>query len=117
MSKSVDEVKELRYELERYRKKVGDQEKRIVELAARCEGADRGNRETHMAANALQIAVALRYGEDALDPDQPERLLGKRLTLPAYGITDMLQRYEVRAGKDRDGNYVIGVLPREEARS
>ncbi len=117
MCKNEDEVKELKYELERYRKKVGDQEKRIAELTARCERADRGNRETHMAANALQAAVALKYGEDATDPDQPGRLLGKRLTLPAYGITDMLRQYEVRAGKDRDGNYVIGVCPKEEARS
>ena len=41
MCKNEDEVKELKYELERYRKKVGDQEKRIAELTARCEATGR----------------------------------------------------------------------------
>lgn len=113
--RNSDEIKRLKYELGRYRKKVGDDAAVIADLRRSLEAARRTVIGTHMGANAMQAALALRYGVDADDPDRPGVVLGKRLVLPAYGVEDMLKQYEVHARKGEDGAYVIGVVSREEA--
>ncbi len=112
--RNVDKIKRLEYELGRYRKKVADDGKEIDHLRKMLVQANKGNQETQAMVDAILTAVALHYGEDAVDPDDESKVLGKRLTLPRFNFLEMRSRYEVHARKDGETDgYVIGVVERD----
>lgn len=112
--RNVDKIKRLEQELGRFRKKVADDSKEIENLRKMLVQANMGNQETQALVDAILTAVALHYGEDAVDPDDEGKVLGKRLTLPRFNALEMRSRYEVHARKDDEtDSYVIGVVERE----
>lgn len=116
MERNVDKIKRLEHELGRYRKKAADDAKENERLRKLLERANKGNQETQAMVDALLTAIALRFGEDAVDPDDESKVLGKRLTLPRFNFLEMRSRYEVHARKDAEANeYIIGVAERQEA--
>lgn len=116
MERNVDKIKRLEHELGRYRKKAADDAKEKERLRKLLERANKGNQETQAMVDALLTAIALRFGEDAVDPDDESKVLGKRLTLPRFNFLEMRSRYEVHARKDAEADeYIIGVAERQEA--
>lgn len=113
MERNKDKIKRLEHELGRYRKKVGDDGREIERLRKLLDQANKGNQETQAMVDALLTAVALNFGEDAVDPDDASKVLGKRLTLPRFNFAEIRARYEIRARKDEENDaYVIGVVER-----
>lgn len=111
--RNVEKIKRLEHELGRYRKKVADDEKEIGRLRGLLEQADRGNRDTQAMVDAILTAVTLKCGEDARDPDDESKVLGKRLILPRFNFLDMRTKYEIHARKDEEtDSYIIGVVER-----
>lgn len=114
--RNVDKIKRLEHELGRYRKKVADDAKENERLRRLLDQANKGNQETQAMVDALLTAAALNFGEDAVDPDDESKVLGKRLTLPRFNFVEMRTRYEVHARKDEENDaYVIGVVERSSA--
>lgn len=95
--------KELERELGRYRKRCDD----LMEINRALGEKVHGAAAVNLLAEALQIQMALTYGEDALDPDDGT-VIGKRLTLPAYDARELVRKHEAHARKDGD-RYIIGV--------
>lgn len=111
--RNVEKIKRLEHELGRYRKKVADDEKEIGRLRGLLAQADRGNRDTQAMVDAILTAVTLKCGEDARDPDDESKVLGKRLILPRFNFLDMRTKYEIHARKDEETDgYIIGVVER-----
>lgn len=112
---SADVIKRLEHEIGRYRKKVDDDAKEIERLKERLEQACKGNQETQAMVDSLLTAVTLQYGEDATDPDDERKVLGKRLAIPRFNFLEMRRRYEIHARKDKETDaYILGVVEREE---
>lgn len=115
MERNVDKIKRLEHELGRYKKKVEDDGKEIERLRKLLYQANKGNQETQAMVDALLTAVTLLLGEDAVDPDDESKVLGKRLTIPRFNFAEMRSRYEIHARKDEETNtYIIGVAERLE---
>ncbi len=112
MERNVDKIRRLEHELGRWRKKVADTAKENERLRADLARADAGNRETQTLVDAVLTAVALAYGERAMDPDAPEAALGWRLAVPFFSVKEMREKYEIHARRDKDGKYVLGVMER-----
>lgn len=111
--RNVEKIKRLEHELGRYRKKVADDEKEIGRLRGLLAQADRGNRDTQAMVDAILTAVTLKCGEDARDPDDENKVLGKRLILPRFNFLEMRTKYEIHARKDEETDgYIIGVVER-----
>ncbi len=109
--KKKAEIKKLQYELGRYQKKVGDQALMISNMREKVRGAE----QVQIAVDAILAAVAEKYGEDARDPDDPDKILGKRLVLPNYNALELVARYEVRARRDETTQeYIIGVVEKQK---
>lgn len=56
--------------------------------------------------NATLIALAISRGDKVFDPDQPDTLIGYRLTLPE-NMTELAEKYKVHARKDDNMGKVI----------
>ncbi len=115
MERNVDKIRRLEYELGRWRKKVADQAGENERLRADLEDARVGAVQHHAMVDAVLTAVALAYGERAMDPDAPETALGWRLYTPLVDVAELRRRYEVHAEKNGRGGVTIGVMEREEA--
>lgn len=114
MERNVDKLKRLKHELGRYQKKVADQSEEIGRLRKLLDQAEAGNRETQSLVDALLTAVVLEHGEQATDPDAPEKLLGWRLSVPVFSAAELRERYEVHARRSpEDERYVLGVVERQ----
>lgn len=100
---------ELEKELGRYKKRCDDLMKINRELGVKVEGA----RQLHALVNALQIQMALTYGERTPDPDTGEDE-GWKLELPMYRAKDLLEKYEVYTWHDENGGYLTSVGLRKE---
>lgn len=113
MERNIDKIKRLENELGRYQKKVADQAKEETRLRGLLETAEAGALQTHQAVDAILAQTALAFGEIVKDEETGEDL-GHRLTVPAFTVTDILGKYQVRTRKDEEtGAYVVGVVPRE----
>ena len=113
--RNVDKIKRLEHELGRYRKKVADDAKETERLRKKLEQANKGNQEIQAMVDALMTAITLQCGEDAVDPDDTSKVLGKRLVLPRFNFLEMRTRYEVHARKDAvSDSYIIGVAERRQ---
>lgn len=118
MERNIDKTKRLEHELGRYRKKAVDDARENERLRKLLEQANKGNQETQAMVDALLTAITLRFGEDAVDPDDEGKVLGKRLTLPRFNFLEMRSRYEVHARKDAEADaYIIGVAERRETQN
>lgn len=116
MERNVDKIKKLTHELGRYRKKVTDQAREIGKLREQLKSADAGNQETQALVDALLTAIVLEHGERVTDPDEPENVLGGRLTVHRFAVQEIRERYEIHARKDAERDlYVLGVVERLEA--
>lgn len=113
MERNIDKIKRMEHELGRYRKKVADDAKENGRLKKLLEDAYKGNQQLQAMTDALLTAITLRCGEDALDPDDASKVLGKRIVLPRFNFMDMRTKYEVHARKDTEADaYIIGVVER-----
>lgn len=111
--RNVDKINGLERELGRYRKKVEDQTKENEKLRKVISDALSGNLELQRGLDAILAQTAITYGEDAADPDTGE-IIGWRLSLPLFSVSEILKCYEVRARKDeKTGAYIVGVVERE----
>lgn len=121
MERNIDKIKRLEHELGRYRKKAVDdarENERLRKLLEQANKGNKGNQETQAMVDALLTAITLRFGEDAVDPDDEGKVLGKRLTLPRFNFLEMRSRYEVHARKDAEADaYIIGVAERRETQN
>lgn len=112
--RNADKIKSLEKELGRYRKKVADQDRIIKGLEDMVETANAGDRQMHMAVDAILAQAAVKYGAPVRDEESGEPL-GYRLVLPAFSIEKTLNRFEVRARRDEEAaEYVIGAMERRE---
>lgn len=110
MKRNVDRVE---HELGRWQKKAADEEKENQRLRTLLEQANEGNRQTQIMVDALLTAVTLRCGEDAIDPDDPGKVLGKRLVLSCFDVLELRRRYEIHTRRDNEKlEYIIGVVER-----
>lgn len=114
MERNVDKIKRLEHELGRYQKKVTDQAKEIDELRKMLHQANAGMLETQTLVDAVLTAVVLEHGEQATDPDAPEKVLGWRLPLSRFSVRGLREKYELHARKDEEkGLYILGVAERQ----
>lgn len=113
--RNVDKIKQLQHELGRYEKKVADQAKEIARLQEREAELGRAITEISRQANAFRIRLALKYGVEVRQEESGD-LLGWRLTLDKYDITETLNEFETKMSWDATGEgYTIGVWAKEQA--
>lgn len=111
--RNVDQIKMLKKELGRYRKKVADQAEVEKRLRGLLDDAVNGTIQTNRAVDAILAQVAITYGEEAKD-EETGVSIGRRIALPFLQVDDVLGKYEVRARRDDETDqYIIGVVPRE----
>lgn len=99
--KNVDKIKRLELELGRHRKKVADQERALALMSKTRETYEGGVAELNKAANALCIAVAVKYGTEVGDG-------AREAVLPEIRVEELLGGYELAVRADeRTGTYII----------
>lgn len=109
--RNVDKIKRLEKELGRWQKKAADQREELEQLRQREAEAWQAVQETGRLLDGILCALAIDVGERATDPDTGEAL-GWRLVLSGFALEELEKRYEVRARRDGEGRYVIGVAER-----
>ena len=109
--RNVDEIKRLKHEIGRYRKKVADDAKEMRKLREQLEDFQRSSEQVHRTVNAILIRMAMEYGVLATDDKTGEKL-GWRLEMQKPDV-EMCSQYEVRTRVNEQGGYTVGVLPRE----
>lgn len=107
MERNVDKIKRLERELGRWQKKVADQQKEMERLRKVEAVAQAAISDFSRQMDGALGAAAMRYGEQALDPDTGA-LLGWRMPLPAFSLEE--QRYEVRTLRTEGGGYLVIVV-------
>ena len=107
MERNVDKIKRLERELGRWQKKVADQQKEMERLRKVEAVAQAAISDFSRQMDGALGAAAMRYGEQALDPDTGA-LLGWRMPLPAFSLEE--QRYEVKTLRTEGGGYLVIVV-------
>lgn len=103
-------VKQLEYELGRWKKKVEDQQNEIKRLNARLDTALAGANELQRAADMILAVVVERYGQSVGHGMPPI----KRLTLRCEEVR-ACAGYAVSATRDISGEgYILEAIPPEE---
>lgn len=111
--RNADQIKMLKKELGRFRKKVDDQARAEKRLRGLLDEAASGTIQMNRAVDAILAQVAITYGEEVKD-EETGVSLGRRIALPFLRVDDVLGKYEVRARRDAETDrYIIGVVPRE----
>lgn len=109
--RNVDEIKKLKNEIARRDKKIADQGAEIKKYKDIADMSQSGMAEINATVDSLLAQLAVKYGEVVSDDDG--KAIGFRLALPKYDVSDTLKTYEVKAQRDKDGNYIVGVMTRE----
>jgi hypothetical protein len=113
--RNVDKVRKLNYELGRFRKKIDDQEEKIKKLEKELEMAYGGNMEMHAQVDGILCQMVLCCGKDVFDFDDPEKVIGKNITIPRFNPMDLVRKYEVHTELYEESNeMVIGIMEREQ---
>lgn len=110
--RNVDRIKQLNHELGRHRKKVADQDARIMELERRVQDREEGAAQVSVLVDAVLAALAASYGTRVTDDE--DNLLGYRLELEGFDLERMRELWQVSAQK-RGDTYTIGVMARDAA--
>lgn len=105
--RNIDQIKELKYELGRYQKKVSDQQRRIEELKAALDTAEKGMPDLHRMMNGIMAEIGGRFGVPT--PDGGFELVMSRKRLP-----EMLENFTVKTRILDDDNYIVRVDRREK---
>lgn len=108
--RNIDKIKDLEYELGRYRKKVNDQSIQMADLEAKIRVFEDGARQTNVLVDALMAAVAQKYGIVVRGED--DEAIGYRLELDDFAVDRMMDRFEVSSQK-RGTQYIIGAMLKE----
>ena len=108
--RNIDKIKDLEYELGRYRKKVNDQSIQMADLEAKIRVFEDGARQTNVLVDALMAAVAQKYGIVVRGED--DEAIGYRLELDDFAVDRMMDRFEVSSQK-RGSQYIIGAMLKE----
>lgn len=105
--RNIDQIKELKYELGRYQKKVSDQQRQIAELKAALDEAGKGMLEINCAIDSIMAETAIKFGSEA-------GVGAWELVLPLVSVLRNTRDYIVTAyvGDDND-SYVVRVERRE----
>lgn len=111
--RNIDKIKELEKEVGRRDKKISDQSAELKKYKAIADASEKGMAEINATVDSLLAQLAIKYGENVTDDDGNN--IGYRLTLAKYSVEETLGTYEVRAQRDKDENYVVGVMKREVA--
>lgn len=107
--------KKLNYELGRCRKKIDDQEKKIEKLEKELEMLHSGSMAVHAQVDGILCQMVLCFGQDVFAFDDPEKVIGKNITIPRFNPMDLVKKYEVHTELYSDKNeMVIGIMEREQ---
>lgn len=102
MARNIDKIKELEYELGRWRKKAAEQQEQIKQLKSETEDAWDALRDINYAADSVLCNVALKFGEQEDG--------GYKISIPMPSVSDIMREYEVSTGRDKEGeSYVVFV--------
>ena len=102
MARNIDKIKELEYELGRWRKKAAEQQEQIRQLKSEAEDAWDALMDINHAADSVLCNVALKFGEQADG--------GYKNSIPMPSVSDIMRDYEVSTGRDKEhGLYVVFV--------
>lgn len=113
--RNVDEIKRLKHEIGRYRKKIGDQQKENKDLKEQLEAFQAGMRELNMATDMILARTAMDHGEEVRD-DQTDALLGWRLKLNERITAALLEEVEVVSRFDKNEKcYIVAAMVKEES--
>ena len=113
--RNVDEIKRLKHEIGRYRKKVADQQKENRELREQLEAFQAGMRELNMASDMILARTAMDYGEEVHD-DQSGEIIGRRLRLGERITAALLDEVKVVSRFDRKERcYIVEAMMNRSA--
>lgn len=102
MARNIDKIKELEYELGRWRKKAAKQQEQIRQLKSEAEDAWDALRDINHAADSVLCNVALKFGEQEDG--------GYKISIPMPSVSDIMREYDVLTGRDKEGeSYVVFV--------
>ena len=102
MARNIDKIKELEYELGRWRKKAAEQQEQIKQLKSETEDAWDALRDINYAADSVLCNVALKFGEQEDG--------GYKISIPMPSVSDIMREYDVSTGRDKEGeSYVVFV--------
>lgn len=102
MTRNIDKIKELEYELGRWQKKAAEQQEQIKQLKSEAEVAWDGLRDLNHAADSILCNVALQFGEQEDG--------GYKISIPMPSISDIMREYDVSTDRDKEyGLYVVFV--------
>ena len=96
-------------------KRCGSLQSENEKLAKRTIQSERAARDIASAVDAIIAQITIHYGDKAFDPDEPDKQVGYRITVPAIAIETIMEKYEVRATKnEKDDTYVMAVTLRDD---
>lgn len=102
MARNIDKIKELEYELGRWRKKAAKQQEQIRQLKSEAEDAWDMLRDISRVSDSVLCEVALKFGEQVDG--------GYRISVPMPSVSDIMREYDVSTGRDKEhGLYVVFV--------
>lgn len=108
-----EEIKQLKHELGRYQKKVGDQSKEITRLTKGWKKADAALAAAHHAMNLIVARVCQTFGTEVLDEDNGNEHIGYRMVME-MPREELLSKYAIKTEAKEDGTVMIGLVLKEE---
>ena len=104
--RNVDKIKRLESELERHKKKIYDQHVEISRLNQVANEMRDGLRELNRAADAIMVAVAVKFGAEV-------GVGAFEAMLPTVKVDELLRQYQMSVTSP-DGQYIIRAVRRED---
>lgn len=102
--RNIDKIKELEHELERYKKKVADQQKEIARWKYEADRAF----SVHPIMNAAHARILLTFGEPDKDGDE---IIGWHIHNMEKPDMELLKEWEVHSN-DIGGKWTLGMVKR-----
>lgn len=112
--KKSEEIKQLKHELGRYQKKVGDQSKDIARLTKGWKEADAAIAAAHHSVNLIMARVCQTFGTEILDEDNGNAHIGYRMTMEMPS-EELLAKYEIKTEPKENGMVMLGLVLKGEA--
>lgn len=100
--KKSEEIKKLKHELGRCRKKVGDQAKEIAVLTKENRRLEAVNGAISRATDMILAQMCLTFGKDEEDADGAKYCV----TMPVPR-EELLEKYHVDADRNEEGGYTV----------
>lgn len=111
--KKREEIEQLKHELGRYMKKVGDQSKEINMLKKQIAIFEKGAEQTHQVMNLIMARVCQTFGTEVLDEDNDNAHIGYRIVMDKPS-EELLAKYAIKTEPKEDGKVMVGLVLKEE---